>query len=173
MWGGLFLLVGSCSDWRVCWVGGRSPRVPGAMAQLDLKCAWKAKPLPGELPERQVRKQPNTCQTSPADIGARQLPPPPRLGVYCFHMCYVFLCLFRLCSGWRCTAPSRRWGAAKDPRAERVVLWRPQQDVGENRAQKAAVSAPAGGPVAPETTFQFTPLHKLVYALLPTGLWGP
>lgn len=51
-------------------------------------------------------------------------------------MCYVFLNLFRLCSGWRCTAPGRRWGAAKDPRAERVVLQRPQQDVGKTGPRK-------------------------------------
>lgn len=61
----------------------------GAMAQLDLKCAQKAKPLSGELLERQVRKQPNTCQTSPADTGARHSPPPTLAwGLQLSHVLY-------------------------------------------------------------------------------------
>lgn len=55
---------GSCSDWRVGWWWGGDLHVcQGPAARPDLKCAQKVKPLPGELLERQVRKQPNTCQT--------------------------------------------------------------------------------------------------------------
>lgn len=48
------------------WAGGGGGDLhvcQGPAARPDLKCAQKVKPLPGELLERQVRKQPNTCQT--------------------------------------------------------------------------------------------------------------
>lgn len=53
---------GSRSNWRVGW-GGHLHVCQGPAARLDLKCAQKAEPLPGKQLERQVRKQPNTCQT--------------------------------------------------------------------------------------------------------------
>lgn len=71
----MFRLVGGLA-------GEQFPHVPEAEAQLDLKCAWKGKPLPGKPLVQQVRKQPNTCQISLADTGDGWLgPAPPHLRV--------------------------------------------------------------------------------------------
>lgn len=105
--------------------------MPGPAARLDLKCAQKAKPLPGELLERQVCKQLNTCQTlrgqhsSQAGRGLGPTLGPALVRVYGFHMCCIFLCLFRLGGTGGAQLPGGRWGAAKDVLVEGVVLWRP------------------------------------------------
>lgn len=69
---------------------------------------------------RQVRKQPNTCQTLPGEaLSQAGWGLGPTLGVctrsriYGFHMCCVFLYLFRLGAGWRCEAPGRAPGGCR------------------------------------------------------------
>lgn len=93
----------------------------GPVALLDLKHTRRVRPPPGELLERgrfannrtHVRHY-RAEALSQAGWGLG-----PTLGVctrsriYGFHMCCVFLYLFRLGAGWRCEAPGRAPGGCR------------------------------------------------------------